>query len=120
MANISAAETPIGAAAALAHPDRIRTPAAFTAALGGKTTQDHSGRYTFGMDGVVTGKGDSFDFRANYAFVDGFYCRTNSQVTTPNGTRDVDDDCQVVVIQGDTLTLVRNRGEGERRSSTIL
>jgi len=104
--------------AVLNDPNRISTVAAWNASVRGKTVTNEKGEtYTFGLDGRVTGSGPGFTFASDYTFEDGFYCRSNGKV---NDSKPAPDDCQVVILDGKTLTIVRNKGKGEARSSQIV
>lgn len=99
----------------LVHPNRILDAQQYYSLVVDQTFTNGDGTFVMNADGTVTGSGvtskkEPFTFVANYNFSDGFYCRSKGIM---NGDRPIPDDCQVVIIEGDALALVRKRGTGD-------
>ena len=69
---------------------------------------DKNGYFVIHEDGTLTGKFNNKKLTGKWTWEGQFFCRT-----TKLGTRKSGRDCQVIVVDGDTLTGSRKKGKGK-------
>lgn len=87
---------------------RLATQADMAAITGKMLTLEPGRSYVIGADGTIIGSWDGAPLVGQYEMKDGFFCRTLSQ--GPNGPSP--EDCQILLLDGDTLRGTRDRGDG--------
>ena len=86
------------------------------AAIAGKTLTLEPGKsYVIGADGTIKGSWGGAALVGQYEMKDGFFCRTLSQ--GPSGP--APEDCQILLLEGDTLRGTRDRGDGASFALTV-
>ena len=85
----------------------ITTEIEFRDIIVGKTMTWEGNSFQFNADGTLSGPWGGEGIRGQWTFEDGAACRTASI-----GTRVLDPDCQIFVIDGSNATVTRDRGEG--------
>ena len=86
------------------------------AAVTGRTLVHGPGQtIVISADGTVNGSWDGKPIVGTYEMKDGFFCRTLSQA--PRGPSP--EDCQLMILEGDTLRGTRDRGNGASFSYTV-
>ena len=88
---------------------RVTTRKAFRNLVVGRTFSNDLGSGKCLADGTMTGEFGGRRLTGYWHWEDRFFCR-NIRV----GTEYLGSDCQIVLISGDELTVVRNRGKGEK------
>ncbi len=87
---------------------RLATQADISA-IDGKTLTLESGKsYVVSSAGTINGSWGGSPLVGTYQMKEGFFCRVLTE--GPNGPSP--EDCQILVLNGDTLTGTRNRGAG--------
>ena len=94
---------------------RITTIQGFRDLVAGRTFINELGSGKCLADGVMTGEFGGRRLTGYWYWEDRFFCRDIRL-----GNEYLGADCQVVLISGDELTLVRNRGKGERVTYRLL
>ena len=88
---------------------RVTTRQAFRNLVAGRTFSNDLGSGKCLADGTMTGEFGGRRLTGYWHWEDGFFCR-DIRV----GAEYLGSDCQIVLISGDKLTVVRNRGNGEK------
>ena len=104
-----AAGQPVQEASAADPNKRIETEQEYREKVVGKKLVQENGYVMSHEDGTVSGEFGDQSLSGTWTWEDKYFCRT---VTL--GTRDFGRDCQVVEVSGDSLTVIRNKGEGKR------
>lgn len=100
-----AAEAP---AAASPGDGRITSEDEYRTTIVGKRLVWESGSATHHEDGSITGNVGDREMTGTWSWQDGFYCRS----IRISNTR-VPDDCQILIVSGDELTVIRDGGMGD-------
>ena len=87
---------------------RLTTENEFRAAVAGMTIVWEHGSATIHEDGTVTGTVAGQELTGTWSWQGEFYCRSIkiSNITVP-------DDCQVLILSGDELIVIGDRGMGD-------
>ncbi|UWR23440.1 hypothetical protein [Sulfitobacter sp. S190] len=86
------------------------------ALIDGKTLTLEPGKsYVVSSAGTIRGSWEGKPLVGTYEMRDGYFCRVLTQ--GPNGP--APEDCQLLVLEGDTLRGTRNRGEGASFRLTV-
>ena len=96
-------------AAAVPGKRRITTEQEFRDAVVGKKFGNKNGYFVIHEDGTFTGKFGSKKLTGEWTWEDEFYCRSGKL-----GSRKLKQDCQVLFLEGDTLTGNRKKGKGKK------
>ena len=94
---------------------RIMTEEQFRAALVGKKIDLGSGYAVNHENGTITGEVGGKKLTGKWAWKGKYYCR-NARL----GGQKLPFDCQVQIISGDEVTIIRNKGKGERITYRIV
>ncbi len=87
---------------------RLATQADISAIDGKTLTLEPGKSYVISSDGTLKGSWGGATIAGTYQMKNGYFCRVLTQ--GPNGPSP--EDCQVLILDGDTLQGIRNRGEG--------
>ena len=87
---------------------RIMTEQEYRDAVVGKRFASKHGYFVVHEDGTTTGKFGSNKWTGKWAWEGNFFCRSGKM-----GNRKVPRDCQVILMQGDTMTAIRKKGKGK-------
>lgn len=93
---------------------RIATREAFVNTAAGRTVANADTSVTITRDGRITGITHGNTISGTWEWRDGFWCRT---ITQPVVT---DEDCQVWIVEGNRLTVIRDRGTGDTLAFEIV
>ena len=96
-------------AAAVPGKRRITTEQEFRDAVVGKKFGNKDGYFVMHEDETFTGKFGSKKLTGEWTWKDEFYCRSGKL-----GSRKLKQDCQVLFLEGDTLTGNRKKGKGKK------
>jgi hypothetical protein len=85
----------------------IRDQGRFVDIISGKSLTRFGIKLTVSDDGAIRGRAFGRDVTGNWQWSDGFFCRDLF-----HGSRDLGPNCQQVLVSGDTIRFVSDRGEG--------
>ena len=94
---------------------QLRTQSDMAAITGRTLTHQPGQTVVISADGTLSGTWDGKPLAGTYEMRDGYFCRVLSK--GPNGPSP--EDCQLFVLEGNTLTGTRNRGEGATFTYTL-
>ena len=94
---------------------RIMTEEQFRAALVGKKIDLGQGYAVNHENGKITGKIGNKKLTGKWAWKGEYYCR----IVRLDGEK-MPFDCQVQIVSGDTVTVIRKKGKGERLTFKII
>ena len=104
-----AADRSVREASAADANTRIETEQEYREKVVGRKLVLENGYVMSHEDGTVSGEFGDQSLSGTWTWEDKYFCRT-----VKLGTRDFGRDCQVVEVSGDSLTVIRNKGEGDR------
>ena len=87
---------------------RLTTEDEYRAMIVGKTIVWEHGSATHHEDGTITGTVGGREMTGTWSWQDEFYCRSITIADTS-----VPYDCQILILSGDELIAIRDRGMGE-------
>ena len=95
---------------------RIWTEQEYREAVVGKTyVDDRGGVFVSAADGTVSGTtGGGGNFTGTWWWEEAYWCRVGKV-----GERLIKEDCQVVFVEGDRMTGIRNKGKGDRYTGRL-
>lgn len=93
---------------------RIETRDQFLSTLGGRTVTNGEVTVQMGQRWLFRGTDKGQPFEGQWTFRDGLWCRT---VTRPTPLAE---ECQILTVRGETLTVIRNEGQGPTQIFRIL
>jgi hypothetical protein len=85
----------------------ITTEAQFRDFVVGKTLSFQGNTFAFNSDGTLSGPWDGQGITGDWTWENGASCRSGAI-----GSRVLDRDCQIWVVQGSSATVTRDRGAG--------
>ena len=88
---------------------RITTEREYRDAVVGKRFGNKDGYFVVHDDGTFTGKFGNKKLTGKWTWEDEFYCRSGKL-----GSRKIKRDCQVIFLEGDTVTNHRKKGKGKK------
>ena len=95
--------------AAVTGKRRITTEQEYRDAIVGKKFGDKNGYFVAREDGTITGKFGGKKLTGEWTWEDEFFCRSAKL-----GSRKLKRDCQVVFLEGNTVTIHRKKGKGKK------
>ena len=93
---------------------RIETRDQFISTLGDRTVSNGEVTVQMGRRWTFPGTDKGAPFQGQWTFRDGLWCRT---VVRP---QPVPEECQILEVRGETLTVIRNEGRGPSQVFRIL
>lgn len=95
--------------------ERILTEEDFRAKVVGKSMTSADGAtFKIHANGKLTGSVGSKKFRGVWNWQSGYFCRNGKMAG-----KEIGSDCQVVEVDGDTVTNIRNQGKGKKAVFTL-
>lgn len=104
-----------GAGAAQSGAMQLATQSDMNAIVGKTLTHSPGQSIVISSDGTLSGSWDGMPIVGTYEMRDGFFCRTLSQ--GPRGPSP--EDCQLLVLDGNTVLGTRDRGTGNSFTYTV-
>lgn len=112
---LAACQTTTDGGVASSGPKQLSSQNDMSAVVGRTLTLGPRQSFVIASDGTLNGSWDGRPLVGTYQMRDGFFCRTLSQ--GPNGPSP--EDCQLLILDGNTLKGTRNRGTGTSFTYTV-